>query len=264
VIPVSAPYDAIGPHYDRTRRADPNIAAALHRHLKPTAGGRYLDLACGTGNYSIALAGAGLAVCGVDRSEAMIGAARRKAPAIPWWVAGADALPFAAGVFDGAVCTLAIHHFADFGVVFSEVHRVMGPGRFVIFTSSPDQMRQYWLIHYFPTALERSIAQMPDPRDVEEALAGAGFRTIAAEPFFVPDDLADLFLYSGKIRPALYLDPDVRAGISTFFSLADAEEVRDGLARLQADLSSGAIEDVVRSFDDAGGDYLFITAERCD
>ncbi len=261
---MAAPYDSIGPHYDRTRRADPRIAAALRRHLKPSAEGRYLDLACGTGNYTIALAGTGLANCGVDRSEAMIGAARRKAPALPWSVAGADALPFAADAFDGAVCTLAIHHFADLGVIFSEVYRIMESGRFVIFTSSPEQMRHYWLNRYFPTAMERSIAQMPDPRDVEEALAKAGFRTIATEPFFVPDDLADQFLYAGKARPALYLDPAVRAGISTFFSLASAKEVRDGLARLAADISSGTVKDVIRSFDDAGGDYLFIIAEKRD
>ncbi len=38
-----------------------------------------LDIACGTGNYSIALARKGYSVCGLDLDENMIAAARRKA-----------------------------------------------------------------------------------------------------------------------------------------------------------------------------------------
>jgi len=135
---VGAPYDAIGPQYDQTRRADTRITATLHRHLGPTAGGRFLDLACGTGNYTIALANVGLAVYGVDCCEAMIRIARQKMPALPWSVAEADALPFVDDAFSGTICTLAIHHFDNLRTVFAEVHRVMGPGRFVIFTSSPE------------------------------------------------------------------------------------------------------------------------------
>ena len=42
-------------------------------------------------------------------------------------------------------------------------------------------------------------------------------------------------------RPHLYLDPEVRAGISTF-ALADGGEVEAGVARLRADLESGRWE----------------------
>jgi ubiquinone/menaquinone biosynthesis C-methylase UbiE len=46
-------YDAIGIGYDSTRRPDLRIAARIQALLEPRAGGHYLDVACGTGNYTI-------------------------------------------------------------------------------------------------------------------------------------------------------------------------------------------------------------------
>ena len=66
--------------------------------------------------------------------------------------------------------------------------------------------------------------------------------------------------YSGKHRPALYLDPDVRAGISTFAAFADEAEVPRGLATLGADIESGPIEEVMARYAHGGGDYLSVTA----
>ena len=48
-------YDSIGIEYDTTRRADPYIAGRLAHHLALSKGGTYLDLACGSGNYTNAL-----------------------------------------------------------------------------------------------------------------------------------------------------------------------------------------------------------------
>lgn len=72
-------YDHIGNHYDITRRADPALLARLRAHLQPRPQGRYLDLACGTGNYTRALADSGVSVCGLDASPTMLAALRAKA-----------------------------------------------------------------------------------------------------------------------------------------------------------------------------------------
>jgi hypothetical protein len=85
------------------------------------------------------------------------------------------------------------------------------------------------------------------------------FRT---DPYEVTPDLRDLFLYSGKHRPELYLDPRIRAGISTFAALAEPAEVRSGCARLEADIRSGRIADITTAYRHDRGDYLFIIAER--
>ncbi len=255
-------YDQIGGNYDATRRADPEIARRLIEYLSPEPAGLYLDVACGTGNYTAALASAGLRLCGVDQSARMIAGARPKRARVRWLVADVARLPFSDGLFSGAICTLAIHHFRELGSPFGEVSRVMGRGRFVLFTAAPEQMRGYWLNEYFPAALEKSIEQMPSPERVEEALAAAGFESVRSAPYGVANDLRDLFLYSGKQRPEMYLDPRVRAGISTFAVLADPSEVRAGCEQLARDIRSGRIADVIKAYAHDRGDYLFVIAEK--
>ena len=58
----------------------PQIAGdvAFYERVAREAGGPVLELACGTGRIALPLAGAGLHVTGVDRSEAMLTIARRK------------------------------------------------------------------------------------------------------------------------------------------------------------------------------------------
>jgi ubiquinone/menaquinone biosynthesis C-methylase UbiE len=71
-------YDRIGTHYDVTRRADPFLVTRLIDHLQPEPAGTYLDIACGTGNYTVAVAQTGMRVHGIDQSSRMIVAARQK------------------------------------------------------------------------------------------------------------------------------------------------------------------------------------------
>ena len=75
---MRALYDRIGREYDATRRADPRIAQRVFSLLNPSKGGKYLDLACGTGNYTIALRNMGLMIRGMDQSELMISRARKR------------------------------------------------------------------------------------------------------------------------------------------------------------------------------------------
>jgi ubiquinone/menaquinone biosynthesis C-methylase UbiE len=259
-------YDTIGVGYDGTRRADPRIADRLLALLQPSrTAGRFLDVACGTGNYTSYLAGAGLAMTGVDQSDTMLAVARAKCPGGEWHRASADALPFADATFLGAVCTNAVHHFDNLPLAFREIARVLcADGRFVILTSTPEQMRSYWLNAYFPAAMRQAIEEMPSRDVVEAALTEGGMRLIDADPYAVPRDAADLFLYAGKYRPALYLDPAVRAGISTF-AVADARRTARGVERLRRDIETGQIDhvmDTYRKNNTAAGDYIFYTAQR--
>src|SRR5688500_1093227 len=65
-------YDRIGTHYDVTRRADPYLVERLSHHLGGEPTGTYLDLACGTGNYTVAVAHTGRRMHGIDQSQRMI------------------------------------------------------------------------------------------------------------------------------------------------------------------------------------------------
>ena len=263
---MSAYHNRTGVGYDATRRADPHILERLIHHLSlgDRAGEEQhcLDVACGTGNYTIALSGRGGSWRGIDSSSRMIYAARRKTLAVDWCLARAESLPFVDHSFAAAVCTLALHHFADLTPIFREVSRVLASGKLVIFTADPDQMRSYWLNEYFPEAMRKSAEEMPAIDRVMESLTRAGFARIESEIYDVRPDLQDLFLFSGKHRPSLYLDERFRRGISTFSRLAVPGEVESGCARLAEDIESGQITETIERYNNPKGDYLFLIASK--
>lgn len=65
-------YDSIGSTYCATRRADPEITETISGLLNNNDGSRFLDVACGTGNYTSALASFGGQWYGTDISEIML------------------------------------------------------------------------------------------------------------------------------------------------------------------------------------------------
>jgi glycine/sarcosine N-methyltransferase len=69
-------YQSISAYYDRIFPADPTALSFLDSRVQP--GSRILDIACGTGDYSIALAERGHRVTGIDLDRAMIRSARGK------------------------------------------------------------------------------------------------------------------------------------------------------------------------------------------
>ena len=109
--------------------------------------------------------------------------------------------------------------------------------------------------------MARSIEKMPSEVDIRSALLRAGFKVVTVAPFFVTNLLQDLFLYSGKHRPELYLDAVVRANISSFaVQLAPSAELQDGLARLTTDLQSGDFVSIKARHATEAGDYAYVTA----
>ena len=256
-------YDKIGGDYDKSRHADPFICERLYSHLEPHPHLLYLDIACGTGNYTAALKNMGLQICGIDSSIQMLNIARLKESSISWISGNGEKLPLPDHNFSGAICVLAIHHFSNLQYVFDEISRVMSNGRFVIFTATSEQMRGCWLNEYFPEAMKKSIVQMPGEKEITEALEKAGFGTIQFERYEIKEDLEDFFLYSGKNNPEMYLNSEVRKNISTFAALAEPVEIEHGCASLDTDIRSGRIHDIVYSYRAQGdGDYVFVIAQR--
>lgn len=95
------------------------------------AGGRALDVACGSGRLSLELmrlAGPAGEVVGLDFSAAMLGVARGAAPG-PRYVQGdALRLPFADGEFDAVTIAFGLRNLADPGLGLAEMRRVLRPG----------------------------------------------------------------------------------------------------------------------------------------
>lgn len=258
--PSPSLYDHIGVGYDQRRRADPRIVEELAALLAPAPGARLLDLACGTANYTRAFAARGGRWTGIDGSGRMLAAARERSPGIALVRGDAHALPFAADRFDGVLCTLAVHHFADRVRVFAEVRRVLRGGPLVAFVCDHERTQRFWLRAYFPEMFARMAGREPSEAEMRADLERAGFARVETLPYTVTPDLEDHFLYVGKHRPELYFEPEVRASIWSFANLCEPSELEAGLARLGADLDSGRFETVRAEHAFPDGDYLFLRA----
>jgi SAM-dependent methyltransferase len=112
-------------------RAEPAYRAykaRVARHLRPVAGGRYLEVGCGTGADANALAVRhGVDVVGVDASETMVAEARRRG-LVEAVVADAASLPFGDESFAGAWADRTFQHLADPDAALAELVRVTRPG----------------------------------------------------------------------------------------------------------------------------------------
>jgi len=217
-------YDEIGRDYAAARHADPNISALIAHALGDSSS--VVNVGAGTGSYEPS----GGRVVAVEPSSVMISQRRSAVPVIQ---AIAERLPLRDGTFDVAMAILTMHHSSDPGHGLTELRRV--GRRVVILTIDPQFARSFWLTaEYFPGIGGWDAAHF---MSIQAVCAALGETTIV--PVLVPHDCQDGFLAAFWRRPASYLDPAVRAGISTF-AMIDEREREDGLRRLAHDLESGA------------------------
>jgi SAM-dependent methyltransferase len=107
----------------------------IHKHslALDDRSGPWLDLSCGSGAFSRALAAAapGALVVGLDISRAMLGVAAQRTRGYGNVVlvrGDAHALPFVDGAFGGVNNAGALHAYDDPELVFREIRRIVRPG----------------------------------------------------------------------------------------------------------------------------------------
>ena len=245
-------YDRIGAGYPATRRTEPRIAARIYAALGTAA--TVVNVGAGTGNYEPP----GRRVTAVEPSAVMIG--QRPPGAAPAVQATAESLPFADASFDAGMAVWTVHHWADPAAGLGELRRV-ARDRVVVATWDPAFRGEFWIAdHYLPAIRDADAAAFPPIAVIAEALGGRV--EVASLP--IPRDCADGFLGAFWARPEAYLDPAVRAGMSTL-AAPDPGVVDAGLARLAADLSSGAWDTRfggLRALDELDLGYRLVTATR--
>jgi SAM-dependent methyltransferase len=222
---VAAGYDSIGRTYTATRTTDPRIAARIWAALGDAR--TVVNVGAGTGNYEPT----DRAVTAVEPSAVML--AQRPSDAAPAVQGIAEDLPFDDRSFDAAMAVLTLHHWSDWRAGCAELRRV-ARDRVVVFSWDPRYRGRMWLgPEYFPRLSWEDAVDFPSLADQAAALQAE------VEIVPVPWDCRDGFFSAFWRRPEAYLDPAVRAGISTLAKRRE-DELADGLARLRADIASGA------------------------
>ena len=132
----SVSFDRAAGYYDRTRSLPDSLMARLIPLLlaEIPQDGRCLEIGIGTGRIALPLAGAGVAMVGIDISREMlrrlIANARRSAPRV--LIADATQLPFADDTFSSAVAAHVFHLIPSWEVAVSELLRVVRPGGIIL------------------------------------------------------------------------------------------------------------------------------------
>ncbi|WP_424940064.1 class I SAM-dependent methyltransferase [Aliiroseovarius sp. S253] len=218
---MSAKYDRIGIDYAQLRKPDPRIGARIEAALGDAK--TVLNVGAGTGSYEPA----GRTLTAVEPSAKMI--AQR--PASPTRVVQgvAEDLPFANNSFDAAMAVLTIHHWTDQAKGLSEMRRVT-KGPLVILTYDPS-FRDFWLLDYVPQLAALDDGQMPPMGSYAKWLDEVEISEIP-----IPHDCTDGFLAAYWRRPEAYLDPRIRAAMSSFHAIGD---VSRELSQLASDLADG-------------------------
>lgn len=203
-------FDRISGVYDRMNRVMTagldqawRERAAERARLEP--GMRALDLCCGTGDLSLALAervGSQGVVLGADFSEPMLDIARKKAVAagtgqVSFQWADALDLPFGDGSFDAVTTAFGARNLADLDRGLTEMSRVLVPGGRLVILEITQPKRQplagffsVWFDRIVPqlgklagdssayTYLPESVRTFPDAPALAARMDGAGLKHI--------------------------------------------------------------------------------------
>jgi demethylmenaquinone methyltransferase/2-methoxy-6-polyprenyl-1,4-benzoquinol methylase len=198
-------FDRIARVYDLINTV---MTAGLHHKWRRRAadlaavgpGDRVLDVATGTGDLAIELAGRvepGGQVIGSDFSEEMLGLARRKAPGLRFEWGNALELPYGDGEFAASTVGFGARNFSDLDRGIAEMARVVRPGGRVVILEITTPQRpplstffRLWFDRVVPLIgkaagdsqaydyLPNSVKRFPEPAGLAAAMARAGLQDI--------------------------------------------------------------------------------------
>jgi ubiquinone/menaquinone biosynthesis C-methylase UbiE len=216
--------------YDRIAHGILAVADHVVRAARIRAGERVLDVACGTGNTTLAARARGAVVTGLDLTPELIAVAQKRAAAeglhdITWQQGDAEAMPFPDGAFDVVVSSCGLMFAPDQQKVAAELARVTRRGGRVAiqaWTREGGIGRMFAVTgrHVPPPPNVPSPFEWGNEEKVKQLL-GASFRDVRFErydcPEFAdtPEQIADLFIewYGPTHRAFRSLPPEKAAAL---------------------------------------------------
>lgn len=226
-----ARYDEIGHEYSRTRREDPQIAAAILRALGRARS--VANIGAGTGSYEPQ----DRYVVAVEPSDVM--ALQRPSTLAPAIRASAGDLPLRDSSVDAAMAVLTIHHWDDELEPGIREMRRIARDTVAILTFDPAVTSEMWLVaDYLPEVAELDRQTCPSPELMIDWLGGKG----RSEVVPIPRDTPDWMLGSFWGHPERVLDERARKATSGFARMSESviERVVNAVRR---DLASGVWEE---------------------
>ncbi len=174
-----------------THQAKPFAEAPIHsaadslEYLQRLSGAgsedEVLDVACGTGIVSCALAGIARRVEGIDLVPAMLEQARQLQSAkglsnVSWREGNVAKLPYADNSFSLVITRYTFHHFAEPGAVIREMARVCKPGGRVVIADVTQPAEKREAFDQMEKLRDASHASAFTPEELEELGRGTGVR----------------------------------------------------------------------------------------
>lgn len=184
-------YDTTDIHvcYDKGRDHGPEFLQlwmdVIASHVNGKSVQNILDLGCGTGRFTEALAERFNAqVVGVDPSNKMMEQAnkKRRDSRVRYQAGSAEAIPLPDRSVDLIFMSMIFHHFADPYVAARECRRVLREiGTAFLRAGTRERISSYAYIDFFPESRPILEEVLPQSSFIREVFEAAGFRTLATD-----------------------------------------------------------------------------------
>ena len=217
--------------YDRARDHGPKMLQLWMDFITSSVGNQrldtILDLGCGTGRFSEALAAHFDAeVIGLDPSKKMLEQAQRKLRdrRVRYQHGCGEAIPLPNASVDLVFMSMSFHHFTDQKEAARECRRVLRDGATAFLrTGIRERIPEYPYVEFFPKSVPIMEDRLPTGPFIREVFESAGFSTVSVD-VVIQEIAADYATYVEKVA----------AGADSVLAQLSPEEFQSGIEAMRA------------------------------
>jgi ubiquinone/menaquinone biosynthesis C-methylase UbiE len=217
--------------YDRGRDHGPEVLRLWMNVVSSRVGDQpinaVLDLGCGTGRFTEALAAHfGAEVVGVDPSKKMLEQARGKLRdrRVRYELGRGEAIPLPDGSVDLIFMSMIFHHFEDPARAAVECRRVLRDGAAAFLRAGTrERIPSYPYVDFFPASRPLLKDCLPTAAFVREVFESAGFSTVTSD-VVIQQIAPDYAAYADKLS----------AGADSVLARLSRSDFEDGIRAMRS------------------------------